>query len=191
MTRTLDRVNRVLILLIGLALLAAGAAALVTGLGGFGQSAADRAVLDGESDRWLRENSWVWWALAGLCLLVAVLALRWLFAQLTTNRISRVVLQRDRAEGHTVVRRTAISAAVEDDVEAFYGVRHARLELYGAQAAPTARLVVDVEDRADLSELRERIEREAVPSLRRCLDSPSLPVHALLRLRGDRSRRLL
>jgi hypothetical protein len=191
MSRTLDRVNRVLLLLVGLVLLAAGAAAASTALGAFGESVTDRAVLDGETDRYIRDHSWIWWALAGLCFLLAILALRWLVAQLTSHRVRRVVLQHDRSEGHTVVRSSALSSAVEDDVEAFHGVRRARLELFGEQTAPAARLVVDVEDRADLSELRERIAHEAVPSLRRCLDSPSLPVHALLRLRGGAANRVV
>jgi len=189
MTRTLDRVNRVVLVLLGLVLVAAGAAILASALGAFGQAVSDRAVLDRETDDYLVENAWVWWAAAGVCLLIAILALRWLLAQLTTNRVGRVVLQRGRAEGDTVVRGAAISAAVEDDVESFYGVRTARLRLYGDQTAPTARLAVDVDDRADLAELRERIEHEAVTSLRRCLDVPSLPVHVRLRLSGGRANR--
>lgn len=188
MNRPIDRVNRVLLVLLGLVLLAAGAGAVAAALGAFGETVVDRAVLDRDTNDYLRQNSWIWWAAAGVCLLIAILALRWLFAELTTSRTGRVVLQRGRPEGDTVVRSAAVSAAMEDDVESFHGVRHARLQFHGDQTAPTARLVVDVADRANLAELRERIEHEAVPSLRRSLDVPALPVHVRLRFSGRGKR---
>ena len=191
MSRPLDRVNRVLLVLLGLLLLATGGVAVATALGAFGEAISERAVLDRESDDYLRENPWIWWAVAGVCLLVAILALRWLFAQFTTNRVGRVVLQRGRPDGDTVVRGAAVSSAMEEDVQAFHGVRSARVQLHGDQTAPTARLVVGVEDRADLAALRQRIEHEAVPSLRQCLDAPSLPVHVRLQLSGGRAKRVL
>jgi hypothetical protein len=63
-----------------------------------------------------------------------------------------------------VVRSSAVTAAMEDGVEAFYGVTKARLQLHGDRTAPTARLIVDVNDRADLADLRQYLAQEALPT---------------------------
>lgn len=51
-------------------------------------------------------------------------------------------------------------------------------------------LVLDTEDGADITELRERIDTEALPRLRQALDLDALPGDVLLRLDQARTGRV-
>ena len=83
-----DRLNRVLLTLLALVLLAAGTAGLLFGLGVFGQDRASSLVLSRDVVRFVREQApWFWPLVAVLLAVVALLALRWLVQQVRTDRI--------------------------------------------------------------------------------------------------------
>ena len=82
-------------------------------------------------------------------------------------------LEEDPSTGTTRLdARTAVDPLV-DEVEGYAGVHRASARLSGTASRPTLHLVLGTEDAADVSELRRRIDTDAIPRLCRALDLPS------------------
>lgn len=135
MSRRVDTANRTVLALLGLLLLGGGAVGLAASFGSFGDPP---PVLPGTARRFEDQQPWFWWAVAGVCLLVALLALRWLLAQLHTDRVTRLDLTRDDREGRTVVHAGALTAAVEEEAQSLRGVVGASARLVEARDRPHA-----------------------------------------------------
>lgn len=177
MSRRVDTANRTVLALLGLVLLGGGAVGLAASFGSFGDPP---PVLPGTARRFEDQQPWFWWAVAGVCLLVALLALRWLLAQLHTDRVTRLDLTRDDREGRTVVHAGALTAAVEEQAQSLRGVVGASARLVEAR---DRRLTVAVElaDHADVAEVRRTLEDRVVAHARQAVDDPDLPVDIELR----------
>jgi hypothetical protein len=184
MSRRVDTANRTVLALLGLLLLGGGAAGLAAGFGAFGDPP---SVLPEPARRFEDQQPWFWWAVAGGCLLVALLALRWLLAQLHTDRIGRLDLTRDDREGRTVVHAGALTDAVEEEARSLRGVVGASARLVEDRAR-TLTLAVELADHADVAEVRRGIEDRVVAHARQAVDDPELPVDVELRP-GRRSGR--
>ena len=177
-----DRLNRVLVALLGLLLLAGGVLALVRSFGGFGARLADDRLLTDAQTRFAeRASPWFWVAVAAVTLLVALLALRWLLAQLRSDRIGDLELEPDPRKGATTLHPGAVATAVCEEVESYRGVRGARARLLHDERSPDLVLDVDLDDRADVAATRRRIESEAVPHTRQALGLGELPTRLTLR----------
>ena len=88
MTSRVDRVNRVLLVLLGLLCLAGGIVVLLLSYRAFGTSTARQPLLRPATRGFADRNSgWFWLAVALGTLIVALLALRWLLAQLSVARV--------------------------------------------------------------------------------------------------------
>lgn len=184
MSARVNGVNRTGLGLLGLVLLAAGGLGLAYSFGAFG--AGQRPLLPPSMRDYARDQGWFWWAVAGGCLLVALLGLRWLLAQLRTDRMSRVDLTTDDRDGMTTVHAGAVTDAVEAEVEGLRGVVGARatlLERGGRRLALTA----DLAEYADIAEVRHAIEDRVVGHVRQALDDPGLLVDVELRPGRTRS----
>ena len=83
MSRRVDTANRTVLTLLGLLLLGGGAVGLAASSGALGDPP---QVLPGSARRFEDQQPWFWWAVAGACLLLALLGLRWLLAQVRTDR---------------------------------------------------------------------------------------------------------
>src|SRR3954453_19006259 len=82
MRRNLDRVNRTVLVVLGLLLLAAGGYALLRSYGAFGSDQANAPLLLDHVRDWVHRNEDWFWPVAGVvAALVAFAALRWLWAQ--------------------------------------------------------------------------------------------------------------
>lgn len=184
-----DRVNRILLTMLGLLLLVGGVTGLAAGLGGLGDDIAERAVATNDTSDWLDRNGWFWWALAGLALLVGVLAVWWLLAQLRVARVGRVALEPESSDGYTELSGGALSAAVAADVERLPGVRRATTSVTGGREAPHVGVTADLDETARLPEVRMLVERETVPRLRHALGGET-PVDVRLRLAPQSRRRV-
>lgn len=182
MTNRVDRVNQVVIALLGLLCLATGVLALLMTSDVFGEHVARIPLLPHSVRSFAhRDQDWFWPAV-GAATGVAVLAsLWWLFAQLGTATAGSVELEPDPAAGRTRLRPGALTGAVSDEVEAFAGVRQADATLYGDGRDPLLRLDVVLADGADLPAVRGRIEDTAVAHARRATGRPDLPVWLRLR----------
>jgi hypothetical protein len=188
MPTRIDRVNRFLLAAIGLVLIVGGGLVLALGISLFGSSRADQPVIPAGVTAFIQENPWFWWAVAALCVVVALLALRWLIAQLHTSSLSHLNVEQDRRDGETVLQAGAISDAVEHEVQAMSGVSSASMQLLGQPSSHRHTLKVVLDDRADISAVRSRLSRQTVTNLRRALDfdDPKLDISIALPARSRR-----
>lgn len=166
MSTGVDRINRGVLALLGLLLLAAGAAGLALSLGGFGTGLVDSPVVPGTVRAFAAETPWFWWAAAAVCLVIALLALRWLLVQLRTSTVSRLDLTTDPRDGITTLHTSALTAAVEDAATAVRGVHRANARLHD-QHGDRLHLAVDLTEHADIADVRAELETRLVPDLRR------------------------
>lgn len=179
MSRRVDRTNRVLLSLIAAVVLVAGALGLAAGWGAFGQQVSSDPVLPAGARSFAADSSWLWWVIAAGCVVIALLALRWLLSQLRVDRVSRIDLTADESDGLTVVHAGALTDAVSEEALEIRGVVRARAHV---KAEPSRRLVLDVElaDYADIAAVRDRLESQTVQHVRQALGQPDFPVDITL-----------
>ena len=185
MSTAVNAVNRAVLLLFALLLVAAGVLGLVLSFGGFGSDAAAGSVIPLQARTFPASHSWFWSAVAAACVLVALLALWWLLSQLSTDRVTRLDVTTDDSEGRTTVHAGALTDAVEAEATAIRGVAGASAHMAGAQA-PRLSLSVNLTDYADLADVRRQLEEQTVPHARQAMDDPNLPVD--IELRAEKSR---
>lgn len=184
MSSRVNGVNRSVLTLLGLVLLAAGGLGLAYSFGAFGDGE-HPLVPQGMRD-FTQDQPWFWWAVAGGCLLIALLALRWLLAQLQTDRVGRVDLTTDDRDGLTTLHASALTNAVETETEQLRGVVGASAHLRD-QRGRRLTLGVDLADYADIAEVRSAVEDRVIAHARQAVDDPDLPVDVELRPSASRS----
>jgi hypothetical protein len=175
-----DTANRIVLFLLGLLMVAAAGLGLALSLGAFGDWRATYPVLPEEVRTFPEEKPWLWWAVAGIALLTAVLAVLWLVAQLRTHRVSRLDRSTDAREGHTTLHAGALTKAVEDEVGGIQGVTSASARVHDHPRLALA-LTVDMTDTADIDTLRTQLENTVVAHVREAVGDPELPVNIELR----------
>lgn len=177
-----DRLNRTVLTLLALVLIAAGAYGLARGYGAFGDDQAADPVLGDDVREFVSDNaSWFWPLAAVVSLLVAWLGLRWLLAQISTPAVSHLPVHSE-GPGHTRLLATGAAAALADDVEGYAGVRGARARIVSDHPSPEVELTVDVHDDADVPAIRTRIEDHALERFRSALELQELRSHVHIRL---------
>lgn len=176
-----DAVNRTVLFIIGLLLAAAATLGLVAGSGRLAGVRPDGPVVAAGWAAYTREHAWVWWAVAAIALLLAWIGLRWLLAQLQTDRVSRMDLTGDTSDGLTVVHAGAIADAVQAQAARVPGVARASASLHGP-APHQLHLLVDLTDRADLAAVRDAVATGVANDARTALGQPQLPIDLQLRL---------
>lgn len=174
MSTRVDRADRAVLALLGLLLLAVGVGGLTVGLGGLGADRVGSPVVPDELSRFVADTPWFWWAAAAACLLVAVLALRWLLAQLRTDTVARLDLTTDPGEGVTTLHTSALTTAVEDAATTIRGVHRAAARVHD-EHGERLHLTVDLGEHADIADVRAQLEEQLVPDLRRAAGA-DLPV---------------
>jgi hypothetical protein len=188
-TARIDRVNRVLLFLLGLLALAGGVVILLLSVRVFGDDWADQPVLQQQTRDFADRNAgWFWTAIGIACGLIALLALRWLFAQASTQRVASLSLEPDRRNGHTKLATGALGEAVEDEIERFRGVSRASARMLGKASEPLLRIDVKVGDDGDLGYIRNRLEEDTIPNARRAVEMPQLPVWVRLAVANEERR---
>lgn len=173
-------VNRVVLTVLGLLLLAAGGLGLALGLGAFGESLADNPLLPEQVATFADGRPWFWWAIAGALLVIAVLALLWLLTQLRTDRMSRLDLTTNAQDGYTMLHASALTNAVEDEALGIPGVTNASGSVREHRGKHLFLRVVHA-DSADIDAIRTRLENEVVAHLREGVGDPQFPVTIELR----------
>lgn len=174
---TTARLDRFLLLLLGLLLTAAGVVGLLVGFGVFGTALRNRPVLDNLVGRFFGDNGlWLWPVIAVAGLLLGYLALRWLIAQLRPTGVGSLPLEPRSGTGHTDLLAAAVTDAVTDEIGGYRGVAGVSARLVGDELDPELRLRVQLDSRADIAGLRQRIETGAIMRVRQALDGPQLPV---------------
>jgi hypothetical protein len=178
MSARVNGANRTLLGLLGLLLLAAGGLGLAVSFGALGD--AGTPVLPPGVRDYANDQPWFWWAVAGVCLVLALLGLRWLLAQLQTDRVGRLDLTTDDRDGLTTVHAGALTDAVEAEVEDLRGVAGASAHLLD-RGGRRLTLAVDLAEYADIAEVRQILEDRVVAHARQAIDDPELPVDIELR----------
>ncbi|MEV4256588.1 alkaline shock response membrane anchor protein AmaP [Spirillospora sp. NPDC049652] len=189
MDRHAARVNRVLLVLTGLLLAVAGGLGLALGLRAFGGARAHQHVLSGQTRHFASAHGWYWPVVGAVAVLLAIIGVAWLLAQGRSDRLGGVVLDEGEHTGRTIVPAGTVTTALQDDIQEVPGVHAARVRLSGKPSAPTLRVNVAYDRRADLLELRNRIRDSALSRLRGALELERMPAVVRLRLvTGDERR---
>ncbi len=162
MRRSPDGLNRTVLTILALLLIAAGAYGLARGYGAFGDEQAADPVLGDDVRDFVSDNAnWFWPVAAVLSLLLAWLGLRWLVAQMSTPAVSHLPVRSD-GPGHTRLVATGAASALARDIEDYPGVRGARARIVSDHPSPEVEITVDVHDDADTVDVRRRIEEHAL-----------------------------
>ncbi len=196
----LRTVNRILIGLAGLLLVALGAAVLVGALdlgrhwdftlpSSWPFDGPDDVLLTrAERQKW-RARDW-WWpsVITGLTVVV-LLSLWWLLAQARRRRLREVVVVSDGGEV-ILVRGRALEDAMAAEASALDGVSHALVTLTGRRTAPEARITVALAPRATPATTLTRLRDEVLRHARTSAGLARLPAEVRLRAVRHRAERV-
>jgi hypothetical protein len=173
-----DRTNRIALTISGLVLLIAGAAGITFSAGVFGTAFSGRTLFANPASSYTgHHGAWVWPAAAGVCLIIALLALRWILALIvSTDRAGDIPIPADQDHGTTILHPAALTDALSREIGAYHGVDTVRGRVIGDGSDPQIVLTVTAAQSADLQALHHRIETEALAHARQALGKPALPI---------------
>ncbi|MET9886817.1 alkaline shock response membrane anchor protein AmaP [Streptomyces sp. NPDC006430] len=182
----LGTVNRILLGLIGLVLLAAGVVVLTAAwpLGGRHEPLLTAAT----RQRWHPEGWWWWAVFAGLGACV-LLALWWLLAQLRRSRLAAVVVDTGDG-GFALLRGRALVEAVSAEAGALDGVARCRVALLRRRGGPHLRVGLELEPYAVPADVLAALAGPVLTQARASTGLPELPTEARLRITSHRARRV-
>ena len=184
MYRRTTRTNRVALLLLGAISIALGVGLVLLQQGIFGARAAATKIYPSGVQDFLAGHRWVYWAIAVLAAVVALSGLRWLVAQLRSDRLSRLAVDSERAAGSgagvTKLVATAVTGAIADDVRSIPGVRRASVSLAGRTDSPELWLRVTVAGDADTGAVRAALFGNVLADARSALENQELPAFVTL-----------
>jgi hypothetical protein len=187
-----DRTNRIALLLLALLLIAVGLDAGAASLGLFGRFTQHSRLMANPTGRFFgAQGAWLWPVIAGVALIVVILALRWLAALLfSTDRAGDLPIAPEGRPGRTILAARALTDAVAGEIDGYRGVDSVRARLIGDPGQPRLVVTAILEETADLAALRQRIETEALTHARTALDNPALPVQLNLTVTTRRASRV-
>ncbi|WP_449481457.1 alkaline shock response membrane anchor protein AmaP [Streptomyces avidinii] len=175
--------NRALLALSGLVLLAAGVSVLA---GTWPLGGREEPLLTREARRGLLP----WWALLaglGVCVL---LALWWLLSQLRRARLAALLVDTGDG-GFAVLRGRALEEAVAADVRAAVdGVADCTVALRGKRGAPALRVALELEPHAVPADALTALAGPVLARARTSAGLAALPAEARLRVTPHRARRV-
>ncbi|MBB5933698.1 alkaline shock response membrane anchor protein AmaP [Streptomyces zagrosensis] len=193
-------VNRVLMALAGVLLLALGAAVLIGGLdlqrrwsfslpGSWPFDGPDDVLLThGDRRRW-RDENWWWPVVIAALALTVLLALWWLLAQLRRRRLSEVLVDSGEGEG-ALLRGRALEGVLSAEAEAMEGVERAHVTLRGRRTAPEARVRLALAAHAQPAQTLATLRAEALEHARASAGLEQLPAEVRLRAVRHRAERV-
>lgn len=177
----IDRLNRVLLALVGLLLIAVGGVGLARGFGWFGENRRVRALLDPSTERWFHDHG-TEARIAGLALAVglAALALWWLVAQLRrwpTRAASAELSSTEPVPWRALITASALQDSVERRAQRRVDVDEAIARVDASSDEPVVAMRVASVPGADLAELTQGLRHEALRPLVALLASPGCDAH--------------
>ena len=168
--------NRVLLFLCGVVLLAAGGAAGAAHFGRVPGLAPDAPLVPGKE----LPPTWVLVVTAVAAVVLALVCLRWLLAQVPRTPAETWRWTGDN--GSTRMSTSVATAPLAEEISSYPGVRKVEAALTGPHTAPRLALVVRAHGDADVREIRRRIDSASLPRLREALESPELVATVEFRL---------
>jgi len=178
-------VNRVLIGLIGLVLVALGGSVLAVGLGApppswwIHQGPHDVLLSAAERTRWQDEGWWWPTVLAALGILL-LLALWWLSAVLRRRRLAEVLVDTGDGEG-ALLRGRALEGVLAGEAGQSDGVQRAHVLLTGRRSAPEARVRLLLEPHVDPGTALHHLTTRSLTHARNSAGLESLPTEVRLK----------
>jgi len=187
-------VNRVLLGLAGLVLLAVGGAVLVSGLGlslpSWWPWGGTDDVLLSRSDRtrW-RDEGWWWPTVIAVLAVLVVLALWWFLAQLRRRRLAEVLVDSGDGEG-ALLRGRALEGVLGVEAARLDGVADAKATLTGRRTAPRARVRMQMEPHASPGLALRGLSEGALTHARTSAGLDELPAEVRLKAVKHRAERV-
>lgn len=181
----LRTVNRVVIGLVGLVLLAVGGAVLAVGLGAsppawwIHDGKRDVLLSAAERTRW-RDETWWWPVVLAVLALLVLLALWWLIAVLRRRRLGEVLVDTGDGAG-ALLRGHALEGVLTDDAARLDGVAQAHAHLTGRQDAPEAHVRLLLEPHVDPADALHHLTTQALTHARDSAALKSLPAEVRLK----------
>ncbi|MGI8870948.1 MAG: hypothetical protein ACR2F6_19425 [Mycobacteriales bacterium] len=186
-----NRLDRILLVLLGAVVLLAGAGGVLLRLGVFGASWKHRPIIEqNTTDFFNRHESWLWWAIGGGALVIAVLAIYWLIVQLRTERIGNVDLG-PAVDGENTLASSALADAVRREAENVEGVARARARLVHESAQPQLRLAVALREDADLGAVQRALDTDVLAHAREAIGRETLPTWLRVEVDATEAPRVL
>ncbi|MEC3973879.1 alkaline shock response membrane anchor protein AmaP [Amycolatopsis sp. H20-H5] len=167
------RLNRTVLTIFGIVLLAAGAFTVLTHFGRLTVLKPESTLVPGTGT----PPTWALYAAAAVAVVLGLVLVRWLVAQLT--RKPKTHTWRFESDPDTGRTELAASTAIDPfarEVKTYAGVHAAHATLAGTSASPAVALVISAEQDGDLTAVRHQLETEGLPRLRQALDLDTLPV---------------
>ncbi|HEY2695342.1 MAG TPA: alkaline shock response membrane anchor protein AmaP [Pseudonocardiaceae bacterium] len=167
------RLNRTLLAVLGVVLLAAGGFAVVVHFGWWRVLDPDSRLIPGTA----LPGTVALYVTAAVAIILGLLCLRWLAAQLLVKSKTRMLrFEHDIDTGRTELAANVAIAPFLAEVAAYPGVHAARGTLHGARADARLHLVITADQDGDLGEIRRALHDNGLPRLRHALDLELLPV---------------
>lgn len=190
----LGGVNRVLLAIAGLVLIALGGSVLAIGLGApapswwLHQGPHDVLLSEAERTRW-RDDGW-WWpvVIAALAVLV-LLCLWWLVAVLRRRRLTEILVDTRDGEG-AALRGRALEHVLAEEAGRLDGVAQARVLLTGRRGSPRTRVRLTLEPHVDPGTVLHTLATGALTHARDSAGLTALPTEARLRAVKHRPERV-
>jgi hypothetical protein len=189
-----NRTNRLVLFLIGGALLIGGGLAACFAAGVFGSNRADRDVFDPTLIGWWNEGGWKSFAaVVAIGVVAMVFGLRMIVGQLLvshgSSRASDIVFEApETGRGETTLRVSALNHSLERDLKAIPDVHGAKVQLHGSYPRLEVRAVLDVGDMISLADLPDRVD-EAIDRLHTTTGKRPQPVDITVRFRNETPER--
>ncbi|WP_375482036.1 alkaline shock response membrane anchor protein AmaP [uncultured Jatrophihabitans sp.] len=179
-----DRTNRAALIVFALVLIAGAGAGIAASWGVFGRTFQHHALTDNSVSHYVgRHGIWLWWAAAGVALVVVLLALRWLLALLfSTDRSGDLNVASGGGSGRTSLSSSALTEAVAEETESMSGVESAKARLIGDPDDPELVLEARIRHDADLAGLHTRIVEGPIAHARTATGRDDLPVRLDLKV---------
>ncbi|MGI5395629.1 alkaline shock response membrane anchor protein AmaP [Streptomyces sp. CA-251251] len=190
MRAVLRTVDRVLLGLVGLVLVALGGSVLAIGLGATAPSwwlhegPHDVLLSTAERTRW-RDAGWWWPVVIAVLAVLLLLALWWLVAVLRRRRLGEVLV--DTGDGESaVLRGRALEAALAEEAGRMDGVERAKVRLVGRRDAPATRVRLLLAPHVDPGTALDDLTTRALSHARTSASLRTLPSE--VQLQGVRHR---
>jgi len=181
MRRRAARGNRLGLALLGLALLAAGAALTARSRGWYGGPAAT-SLYPPAARHYLHAHPWIWPAAAAAAIIIGLACLRWLLIQPRRDLLRHIRLDTGQGTepgaGRTTLPAAALANVIEDDLAAQPGIRRASAALTGSPDQPQLWLAVTTDTQADPGRLLSHLTSDLLPGVRTSLGQPDLAATA-------------
>lgn len=188
MKRT-DSVNRIVLLIVGLALVATGGYGLARALGVTGEALSEGVVLTSRiSDFVARNSEWLWPLVALVGMVLAYLGWRWLLAQFPAPQQVHNFDLASRGPGSTRMRAGSAARAWAKDAGKHSAVSSSRAWFQPEPMGPRAEMRLTVLDNGDLEAVRSHVEGETLDRLRLSLEMQGLEAHVVVRLQESSER---